>query len=522
MITPTPNETMLLLDESLIQSETGLRRVVHPGEKAPFVLEPDEDKPWERCGPGMSRRVQLYGTTLYDDLVGKYRMWYFARMGPHWRIPCGNYQIPGLYVPRTDEKPYNCNGAVTDEYGREFADNDRGDLTCYAESDDGIHWVKPDLGVFTFNESPRNNIVWDFHGASVFIDRGETDPAKRYKAIGFCRRYRNVFLLTSPDGIHWSDKENLEPVARRSNEGTFNVTFDPVDHIYRGYSLARHNDTVARRVISYTESPGLEGPWKELVPCLEPSSWDDEMGRQKYDAIRAEFHNLSGFRYGHMHLGLLGVLYVTAESDPNQENQMPCDGPIDAQLVYSSDGVSWSHADRDRTAVIPRGIGQAFDRGMIIGTAKQPIFQDGRVHWYYTGGEHTHGEPDMEKRVKRIGRVSWQRDRFVALEAIDKGELLTKELHLPRNATGLSVNANAGSGRVEAEICYSDGRTVPGFDRAQCMPCKEDTLDWEPFGTIPDRSALPDTVKIRLHVSHARVYSTTVAGPHEGGTEEWT
>ena len=148
------NESMLLLDEALIDAESGVEWEVHPGKKSDFVTEPDRDKPWEYCGPGMSKRIHLYGTTLYDDLMGKYRMWYFARMGPHWRQEAGNYQIPGLYVPRTDEKPYNCNGVTQDKYGRTFVDNDRGDLTCYAESDDGINWVKPNLGIFTFDGSP--------------------------------------------------------------------------------------------------------------------------------------------------------------------------------------------------------------------------------------------------------------------------------------------------------------------------------------------------------------------------------
>ena len=202
-------ESVLLLDEALIQEEDGITRAVQPGTKLPFVMEPDEDKPWEWCGPGMSKRIHLYGTALYDDLAGKYRMWYFGRMGPHWRVPAGNYQIPGLYVPRTDQRPYHCNGVTADRYGRSFVDNDRGDLTLYAESDDGINWTKPDLGIFTFNGSPANNIIWDLHGASVFIDRDEEDPDKRYKAIGFCRRYRGIFLITSPDGIHWDDGKTI-------------------------------------------------------------------------------------------------------------------------------------------------------------------------------------------------------------------------------------------------------------------------------------------------------------------------
>ena len=64
------NESMLLLDEALIDAESGIEREVHPGKKSDFVMEPDRDKPWEYSGPGMSKRIHLYGTTLYDDLMG--------------------------------------------------------------------------------------------------------------------------------------------------------------------------------------------------------------------------------------------------------------------------------------------------------------------------------------------------------------------------------------------------------------------------------------------------------------------
>lgn len=33
-------------------------------------------------------------------------------------------------------------------------------FTCYAESKAGIHWVKPELGLFEFDGSKANNIVW--------------------------------------------------------------------------------------------------------------------------------------------------------------------------------------------------------------------------------------------------------------------------------------------------------------------------------------------------------------------------
>src|SRR5262249_58492651 len=34
------------------------------------------------------------------------------------------------------------------------------EVTCYAESKDGITWAKPRLGLFPFKGSKENNIVW--------------------------------------------------------------------------------------------------------------------------------------------------------------------------------------------------------------------------------------------------------------------------------------------------------------------------------------------------------------------------
>ena len=468
----------------------------------------------------MSKRIHLYGTALYDDLAGKYRMWYFGRMGPHWRVPDGNYQIPELYVPRTDERPFHCNGVTADRYGRAFVDNDRGDLTLYAESDDGIHWTKPELGIFTFNGSSANNIIWDLHGASVFIDRDEENPDQRYKAIGFCRRYRSIFLLTSPDGIHWHDNVTvsltgqgrthncLEPVVKRSNEGTFNVTWDPVDSIYRAYSLQRFDDSEKRRVICYSESPSLAGPWKDSYPILEPGNWDDEIARRRYGALRAEFHNMSAFRYGSLHIGLLGVLYVTAEQIPGEKNQIPCDGPIDGQFVYSRDGINWQHADRARTVALPRGAGDAFDRGMIIGTAKGADHRGRRnslvlhrLRAYARRGRH--GEARQAAGAGHLAAGPLRRARCDR-----RGNGRTKPLHLPAGTGALEVNADAAGGQLHVELCRPDGSVLDGFSRADCLPLQSDDLHWQ-VRWQNEQPAIEGAVQIRFFLNRSKLYSFT-------------
>lgn len=494
--------TELFIDDALIASKTGVKRTLHQCVKHNVpVLEPDPNNLWEHGGPDQSRRVHLYGTTMYDESYGKYRMWYMCRMGPHWRFKAN--EIPGLYVPRPDRKPSTYRKKTHDAFGRKFVENDRGDLTCYAESSDGVTWTKPNLGIFEFNGNPNNNIVWDLHGACVFRDDDESEPQKRYKMIGFCRRYRNVFLLTSPDGIRWDDSEYLEPVADRSNEGAFNVIYDDKCDMYRAYALIRGSDKDARRMIAYTESSRLEGPWKTLEPIFGASKQDDEVGKEKYGADRAEIHNMSGFLYHNIYIGIAGVLYVTGPGAA--EHEIPIDGPIDAQLVYSRDGINWDYVDANRTPIIPRGETGTFDTGMIMGTATQPIIIDDEIHWYYTGTEHTHGAA-MKDRHKAIGLAKWRLDGFVSLDADEsEGVVETVKMEIPDSS--LEINADASKGKIGVEVLTADGKVQPGFSLDDCVPMTGDNIRHYVAWKSATLAQAEQPLKLRFVMNNAKLYA---------------
>lgn len=109
-------------------------------------------------------------------------------------------------------------------YAEETPDADRNLFRlCYAESRDGLHWVKPSLGICTFDGSTDNNIIWDadkddWHdptawGESIFVMK-DTNPAcppeERYKGIHGVFRHNNkkvtehtLKCLVSADGIHF-------------------------------------------------------------------------------------------------------------------------------------------------------------------------------------------------------------------------------------------------------------------------------------------------------------------------------
>src|SRR5690606_32428286 len=82
------------------------------------------------------------------------------------------------------------------------------ETTCIALSTDGIHWTKPELGIFELNGNKNNNIILAesapvTHNFSPFIDKNPNcKPEEKYKALGGTKK-SGLIAYTSPDGIHW-------------------------------------------------------------------------------------------------------------------------------------------------------------------------------------------------------------------------------------------------------------------------------------------------------------------------------
>lgn len=118
-------------------------------------------------------------------------------------------------------------------------------VVCYAESTDGIHWIKPNLHICKYNDSYDNNIILDrtmvfditIDNFMVFKDENpNSSPEKRYKAVMALRS--ELHSLYSEDGIHFSYGELL------TDDGHFdslNVAFwDDNAKIYRCYFRGFH------------------------------------------------------------------------------------------------------------------------------------------------------------------------------------------------------------------------------------------------------------------------------------------
>ena len=448
----------LLVDDVMVARRTGLTRRVHPCEKldAP-VLE--AEKPWE------SQRLYVYGSARYDDRRGELLLWYMSRGAD-----------PGRRDPRLPPG---------------------GDLVMVATSGDGVHWRRPNLGRFSFDGDSDTNIVFTMHSPSILFDPEETDPERRYKMLGHVRGgYRAAY---SADGLAWTLYPKNPVIA---GGDTITLSFNPATGEYLAFF--KRPATVrgyARRSVYVATSTDMQ-QWSDAQLVMAPDEEDDRWAKTPPE--RTEFYNMSVFPRGGQFLGLVTVFKLQrVQTVQRGGDQSSHDGPLDVQLVYARDPRRWSRCD-DRRAVIPRGPA-AYDAGSILGVSNIPVIRDDRMWFYYTAMTTTHGGALPEKKMS-VGRASWRLDGMVSLEAGEE-EAVLETVPLAPGVRRLEVNADASRGRLVVEVLDAEGRPLPGYTAADCVPLVADRIHhpvrWTNHEQIPEATGL----RLRVHLRRAEVFS---------------
>jgi dienelactone hydrolase len=108
-------------------------------------------------------------------------------------------------------------------------DGSETEVTCYAESHDGIHFTKPALGLFDVHGTRSNNVVLAgqapfSHNFAPFLDSRPGVPnAERFKALAGTSE-RGLFGFVSADGLHWR-KLREAPLLTKGAFDSQNVAF---------------------------------------------------------------------------------------------------------------------------------------------------------------------------------------------------------------------------------------------------------------------------------------------------------
>lgn len=346
----------LLLDSRIIENTQDAKLTLGEPKKHPANPLFGEDKPWE------TRIDNVYANVIYDEEDKLYKCWY----------------SPFTVDDRTElieenrRHPFYTAYLQTSPEGREMA-------VCYATSKDGLKWDKPELGMVEFEGNKNNNILlggrhfagcyYGPHGAGVFKDLHEPDPAKRYKMFF---RGTEMAVSFSADGLHWS--EAIDCPEMDAPGDTHNMAFwAPGLDKYVGITRLKYHVPVdggegrmGVRQVARTESEDFVN-WTKVKIVLE----GPEPLKQTHDMVV--------FPTGGVYIGLLGVMEFIDSSNYNVKQHV--------ELAWSPDTVKWYRIEEGKPFIANSSAEKThfgytpYDWGTIF--ASNPVFLEDEIRLYY-------------------------------------------------------------------------------------------------------------------------------------------
>lgn len=397
---------------------------------------------------------------------------------------------------------------------------------CYAESKDGINWVKPALGIVKENGHNTNIVIGGkmgtAHSTYVTLDEREKDPDKRFKAVFVYfdtkRKLdgKGVYkVASSPDGIHWTiwEKETCFGSCGPVLGDSVIVSQDPETGIF--WANNRHSgmcgSTVQdrrkptqpswiaaqsmhkiahdnRRRIFRSESMDLLN-WSSPQPMV--------VHDHRWDNIDDTFYAMDQFQVGSDWVGLLNIFHMT-------------DNQIDVQLVYSRDGkrfqrvrpgqawLTWSGEDSkkwDSTQVM------CTSKPLVVGDELYVYYCGSTVHhdWWMVGGLEGLDVPeatDMNLVSYSLGLAKMKKDRFVSISSAEAREgLIVTPPVFPKGGRKLILNVKTRpGGAVRVALADGQGTVLKGFEKESCVPFTGDSVEhrvvWKGQKKLPSISPI--------------------------------
>ncbi len=441
------------------------------------------------CGiENIEKRLELMvDDHLVADLSGG------ARLTMHHPCPAG--------VVLTHDRPWENagsayatvfrDGSIVRLYhrGRGTQKQDQLETTCLIESEDGVEWRRPSLGLVEFQGSRANNILHAGVGAHNFTPFLDTNPACppewKYKAFASSKPSprEGLYGYVSPDGVHWSHPKE-DPVAIPISQGSFdsqNLAFwDTVRGEYRAYHRG-YCDGV-RGIKTARSADFLE--WTD-------SEWLDFPGageEQIYTNSVTPY-----FRAPHIFVGFPTRLM-------SEER-----GCATESLFMSSRNGKTFHRWGEAFLRPGPNPNRWANRGNyiwngLLETAASELGAPNELSLYSTEKRGTHSV---------LLRFTLRLDGFASLNApLSGGEMTTHPLLFSGDRLVLNV-ATSAAGVVLVEIQDADGTPLPGFSRADCVEIWGDdverTVAWRNGNGLGDIAGKP--IRLQFTLRDADLFS---------------
>lgn len=351
------------------------------------------------AGAPDSWAVQFYGSVIREQ--GKFRLWYVAAGGDRL----------DKSVPRS--APWR---------------------VAYAESDDGVSWRKPDLGLVEYRGSKANNLVLTdpaelgILNLKVLHEPDDPNPEQRYKMtahVWFSKgakgdRFGTLVPFVSPDGYRWRTVRPVKPVAAEITRDELFlpwIHFEPAGGLYKWdglYYASGQNANVADRPYhgrvarSYVSGDFVNWSHASAVGFVRQAQHTLLGAGRSRDGEQAH-EGVSVWHRGNVLLGVYGLWHGAMEWKGVT---------IDLGLVLSHDGVDFREPAHEWT-LLKRGPDGAWDQGGLLQGQGFENVGD-QTYLYYGAWDPRHAEGSPPRGG--VGLATLPRDRFGDLVVEPAGE----------------------------------------------------------------------------------------------------
>jgi hypothetical protein len=469
------SKKQVFLDGFFIDTQENVRLTMHkPHRDGQILIKPD--RPWEMDPGGREQRISLYSCVLKEG--GRVRVWYGCGRGP---------LSPEIRV-------------------------------FYAESEDGILFEKPELGLHEVDGSTANNVVIPgprIAGAAVWIDPN-APKEHRYKTQTKVYPSNQMEMHSSPDGIHWSLLREL----RIGHVDTQSIVFwEPRINRYLMFTRlwALDTDPVKRyRTVRRLESDDLI-TWDNEQIVMEPDEQDWSIHKRATHRPPVDFYGADVCRYEEADRAYLMFAQSTwAWMDWEEKGFGPA--TIDVQLAVSRDAERFERVG-GRRPFMSLGPEGRFD-SRFIWAMPNPIRMGDEIWIYYVASNRDHSpsnkiDPAAASELSGIGRAVLRLDGFVSVDGgYSGGHFTTPPLQFEGNRLELNVDA-AGGGSVRVELLDEAGQPLEGFSRDAALPIARNSVRmpvaWKGDGDLGALAGKP--VRIRFHLTNASLYAFQFKSP---------
>ena len=487
VINNSAQRTILMVDDHHILYRAGTVRKLNPLQRysgKPIIAA---DKPWET--------TVAYCSVYRDPANGKYKLWYQAWPGRS-----------GCYL-------------------------------CYAESDDGIKWIKPEIGLVEFNGSLKNNILFkNGYGASVIYDVKDPDPNKRFKSAFWEQdlskgiKYPGMCIAYSADGINWkkhsgnpvikgSYGDYIQPpletdITQKNDQGKPISVSDVIDLIWD-----QNREVYAVYAKTWLDGPNGDMHWKRAVVRTESKDffnwstprliiWPDEFDSIEDEAETdrtaggggsdgVQLHSGPAFYYNDLYFSMLQVM------DSGGTGNMPI------ELALSRDGYNWKRPFRKNWFIPPLDDKKLYDASLIWSNATPIYFKDFFRFYYGAYGKLWNSSDGSQ--ISGIGFAEMPRNRFAGIRPRKRiGQITLKTVNLD-GVKRIEVNGDASKGSIRVEVLNDSGYRINGFTKADSVPMKTDSLrNISAWKSKSISQLAKGHYRLRIHLENAEVYAVTI------------